>query len=373
MIKKTEEFDIKLHNDFFWININRNKSLKVKGSYKIKKNGDILSDIDIQCNVYFNEKLLQILYNVINKNKSKNSPFTFIHLIVGKYKEFILPWILDNEGECYYNVEKTKDWVSTIKKEKLVPELIIKYIEEKLFSSNITISNLIDIEYKLYLYSDILWEQTDILKGYKDVRGIRYNLLDEIKTEIPVMEFIYKYENEYINIDFALFDHNFIIIPENKLYPYYTNNFYKIMKVFRWKLKPEYKEEYFLTMKKSEELISIKYQIDTIQNILLHNSKRYGQNKINMDLLLNKMYNNLYINLINIGIEKKSLSLDEISDELDEKINVIFKDNIYYYLDKLINKEDSIQIIKKILIGKKAQKPISQQQLLESKNSCPFF
>jgi hypothetical protein len=142
------------------------------------------------------------------------------------------------------------------------------------------------------------------------------------------------------------------------------------MKVFRWKLKPEYKEEYFLTMKKSEELISIKYQIDTIQNILLHNSKRYGQNKINMDLLLNKMYNNLYIN---IGIEKKSLSLDEISDELDDKINVIFKDNIYYYLDKLINKEDSIQIIKQILIGKKAQKPIYQQQLLESKNSCPFF
>jgi len=342
MITKSLEFDEKLKCDLQWVNINKNKEPKMKGSYKIKENGDILSDIDIEINVYFNQNLLKIIHNIIIKNKNNSSPFTFIHLIVGKYIEFKLPWILDNEGGIYYDQEKTKQWFFNIK--ELVPVKLSDCIEKKIFSSEISIKELIDIENSLFEYSNILWEQNDILKGYKYVRGILYNLLDEMKLEIPVMEYVYCYNNQYINVDVALYDRRYKVEPYGKMYKYYTNNSYKIMKIFRWKIDPLYKEEYFDTMKKVEVFVSLKYQINTIEKILLHHSKRQLKEKIKMEFILNNMYDNLNIS---------DISLDKLSVKLDNDINCILQDSVEYYLNKLSDKNDILEIKNFLILGKK--------------------
>ena len=370
MIIKNIEFDKQLYYDLQWININKNKPLKIKGSYIVKKYGDILSDIDIQANIYFTPSLLKVLYNIIKKNSCDRSPFTFIHLIVGKYKEFNLPWKIDNDCEYYYNIEKTKQWFLSLQRQQLVPILLLKFIYIKLFSTKIKISNLIDVEKALYIYSGILWEKQDILNGYKYVRGIRYILLEEMKYETPVIEYLYSYKDTYINIDFALVDRMFISTPTDKSYAYYTNDFYKIMKTFRWKLKPQYKQEYLNTMKKVEVFIAIKYKINTIQTILSHHSKRYGKDKIIMELKFNKLLNNLHIDLHNVNflLENKPHFLNEINDKIQEYVNDKLKNNIIYYVDKLSNKDDIKKLNNFLIIGVKSQQPISQKKLEDCSN-----
>ena len=371
MIVKSTEFDNKLTIDLHWLNINRKVPLKIKGSYIVKSDGDILSDIDIQATAFFNENILKIINKVIDKNKNKNSPFTFIHMIVGKYEEFKLPWLIDNEGGCYYNVYKTKNWFLNFKEQNLVPESILNIVEENLFASKISINNLINVEFILYKYSDILWTQYDIYRGYKIIRGRKYILLEEMKTESPVMEFVYGYNKEYINIDFALFDRRYRAEPIGKMYPYYSNNFYKIMKLFRWKIDSGSKKEYFETMKKVEMFIAVKYQIDTIENIQLH---IHEHDKIHFTL--KNIYKNLSQNLHKIGLKPGTRGLEYINNILDSRINDVLKDSVYYFLTK-VSCEDEREKMKKFLaLGMESQKKVSQEEL-EKRSSkgilCPFF
>ena len=364
MIVKSVEFDKKLHDDLNWIKVNAHKPVRIKGSYTIKKMGDILSDIDIQASVYFTPNLLKIIHNIIQKNRYKNNPFTFIHMIVGKYKEFTFPWLIDNEGGCYYSIQSTKKWFSTLKKHNLVPNSVLDFIAIKLFSKTIKISDLIDVENVLYKYSGILWEEDDIIHRYKYVRGVRYDLLEEMTYETPVMEYLYSYMNEYINIDFALVDTKHMVMPRTKLYPYYTNNYYKIMKTFRWKLKHEYTEEYLNTMKKVEVFIAIKYKISTIQTILLH---RHGKIK------LDKLYTNLYDNLSYLFKENKRISLEDADKKIDYLINDILKDKVNYYLDKVAKKDERRKILFFLLRGIESQKPISHSDLEKNGMLFPYF
>jgi hypothetical protein len=211
MITKTTEFMRDFENDLKWININKSKPLIFKGSYTVKELGDILSDIDIQANVSYNSRLLSIVSNIIKKNNSNQSPFTFLQLIVGKYEEFIFPWYIYNDGKCYYNTEKTRIWYNNLIEKKILPKTLETYVYSKLFSNNIQISNLIEVENSLHLYANIIWTENDIIKGYKHVRGINYDLISIVKKEIPVLEYIYTYKL-IINIKFLLVEDLILII-----------------------------------------------------------------------------------------------------------------------------------------------------------------
>jgi hypothetical protein len=322
MIIKTPEFEAKLYNDLQWININRKIPLIFKGSYKIKIYGDVLTDIDIQCNVHYTQSLFSIIHNIINKNRNNLSPFTFLRMVVGKYEEFKLPWVIDNNGGLSFNVENAKKWLSNIKEKKLVSKIIVEEMEKKLCDSNILTRYLIEIEKELLPYSDIVWEQKDILKGYKLVRGIVYNLMLEMKSTTPVIEYLYRYNNQFINIDFALVDKNFLLEPSRKMYCFYTNDVYKIMKKFRWKLKAEYRDEYLKLMKKVDPFISIKYQVNTIKNLPSNLS-------IIKDIMISNVQNDISFVL------EQNVCFEEIDNELEKRIEEILKDKVEYYLDKM--------------------------------------
>ena len=371
LIEKSINFDQKFHNDLKWINTNKNRPLRIKGSYKIKEDGDILSDIDVESFVRYNETLLKIIYNIINKNKNHESPFTFIHLIVGKYKEFVLPWNIDNIGGCEYDREKVTSWFFEFASKNLVPTNILENIQKKIFSHEIKLSNLIEIENDLYFYSDIIWTPNDIRKGFKIIRNIRYDLLTEMKNETPVMEYIYKYGYRYINVDFALTDRNYRSEPTSKMHPFYTNNWYKIMKLFRWKLYNKDKQEYLSTMKQVEKIIAIIYQINTIENILFHNNTRYLNERINMNILVNKIEDNLSDDLIAIGIN----DMNNINEKLHTKINDILKYSIEYFSEKLKIKDKKL-FKKYIKRGIQSQIPVTPNIINIRKSigiKCPFF
>jgi hypothetical protein len=365
MITKTTEFMRDFENDLNWININKSKPLIFKGSYTVKELGDILSDIDIQANVSYNSRLLSIVSNIIKKNNSNQSPFTFLQLIVGKYEEFIFPWYIYNDGKCYYNTEKTRIWYNNLIEKKILPKTLETYVYSKLFSNNIQISNLIEVENSLHLYANIIWTENDIIKGYKYVRGINYDLISIVKKEIPVLEYIYTYNNNFINIDFALIDYKYKIPISGRLNSYYTSDYYKIMKSYRWKIEKVYQTEYLQTMKTIETDISKIYLMNTFQNII--NIQKINNN-IKIKFISKKFKEILQKNNIN------EINIDKEKSDIDFNIKKKLKNSVFLYTN-MLSSENKDKILPLLLRMQESELLIPQETIKnrEEKYICPFF
>jgi hypothetical protein len=367
MIVKTKEFDRRFNQDLYWIEINRRLPLQDKGSYKIKEWGDIVTDIDLQARVYFSPKLIDIISSVLYKNRGNRSPFTFVHLTVGMCKGFELPWGIDDNGGCDYDPKRAMVWYNNFTNSKLVPSYILNYIQEKLFSDNMKIRNLIDIENALQPYSEIVWSEDDIRRGFVDIRDNRYYLLDAMKTETPVLEYVYYYQGKYVAIDVGLVDKKFAVPPSGEMYRYYMDDWYKVMKTFRWKLTEGDRVNYFQTMNTITQMIAMKYQIGFIEKL--------GKEKVlhprDFDTLLYSMYKQLD----QMGINHKGIKLSEICNYLYEQVNDTLKSSVLFYANKL----DSVakeKILQRLERGVESQIPSTQEQLVARRKvgiQCPFF
>ena len=260
MLIKTRDFESKLIYDLKQLT---NNQFTIKGSYKIKEFGSYITDIDVETNIVFNKDVFSKFINKIEKTRT----FIFIQLSLGFKKQYELPWKIDNNGGCNYDPKNVTVWYEKFKKMKLVPDNIYKYIEEKLFGDNISIKNLIDIENELHQYSEIIWRQDDIKRGYVYYLDTKYDLLDMISIEQPVLELLYHYKGDFCLIDLALNDKNYIYEFSNDMYKYYTKDWYKIMKLFRWKIKKEYQAEYKQIMKTIDIFIAIYNKIILIEKV----------------------------------------------------------------------------------------------------------
>lgn len=352
MIIKTEEFNTQFIKDIKLITINNKRPLQIKGSYKIKNVGSYISDIDLQAYVRFNPQLLNIIHNIIVKN-NYHQKFIFIQLVCGIYNEFELPWKIDDIGGCIYDHDKTLEWFEQFKTKNLVPPNIIKTITDKLKIDSLTIKNLIDIEFLLKPYSQIVWKTTDIKNGIITKRNITYYLIHEIKKKTPVLEFLYKFKNNFISVDLALVDHNYKIVPQKQIYKFYTNDWYKILKTYRWKLENEDKIHYNAIMKEVEFLIAVQYQIYLLNRIKKHQL---------LDRYIQKIEQN-----INTELSKINASFSYTNNKLTSLINDKLEYYVIFFQDKLPQyfKED---------IYIKLQRGIDSQNVIYKKEKkCPFF
>lgn len=358
---KTKDFDQKFNHDIDWITLNRRLPLWQKGSYKVKEFGDFVTDIDLTARVYFNAQLINIISGVLRKNQDVRSPFTFIHMSVGKYDGYDVPWSIDDKGGCDFDPVKAKTWFDNFKISGLVFPSTLEYIDNKLFASKMTIQNLIDIENILHPYAEIVWYENDIRRGFVMNKNKRYNLLDEMKTETPVLEYVYTYGDEYVAIDVGLVDRNFVVPPSGKMYSYYTEDWYKIMKSFRWKLPEEDKPTYFDVMNTITLLIVLKYQIGLIEKL--------EKSKV---LPVKNLINNTYTQLYNLGINFHGKTLRQIDEYLYEQVNKKLKDSVMHYATKL----KSTEILLHLARGVDAQIPTTQEEIKLRRSvgvKCPFF
>ena len=368
MLIKTPEFESTFLDDINFITINRKVPLQIKGSYKIKQYQEPITDIDLQALVYYNDILPRIIYNIINKNNTNtNSPFTFIQLGVGRYKGFELPWTIDNNGGCNYNPQKVKEWFSKFSSKNLVPSSVIDYIKDKLFGESITIRNLINIENALLPYSEIKWSPEDINRGFIDKNGERYFLLDAFQTETPVLEYIYRYKDSIIPIDVGLVDKRHKTEQIDAMYKHYTQNWYKILKNYRWKVKPEFQSELLKKTGEVNNLIAINYQIE-----LLSRLEKIPQ--ISSDIKTS-LKNSIIKDLKQIGFFFDENNLSDTERKIEDQINNKLEKYVQEFIPMLDNKYKST-IIKQIERGEEAQNPV-KQQILNSRHDvgirCPFF
>jgi hypothetical protein len=368
MIIKTKEFDRKFSHDIDWITINRRLPLWQKGSYKVTEFGYPITDIDLQARVHFNPRLLRIISNVLDKNRSTRSPFSFIHMSVGKYDGYSVPWNIDDKGGCDYDPKNVIKWFDEFKMKGLVQDSTLYYIKKKLFSRNMLIRNLIDVENILHPYEEIVWSRNDIERGYITQGGTKYMLSDAMQTETPVLEFAYYHRNnEYIPVDVGLVDKKFAVPPSGKMYRYYTNDWYKIMKTFRWKLPEDERKEYFIFLNNINSLIALKYQVGLIEK--LTRGRVFNRDR------LDAMRTRVYRSLENLLIPYKGISMVDIGLFLYERVNNVLKNHVSYFAKKL-KKEDRKSIMYGLKRGIESQIPTTIGKLAARRKGgikCPFF
>lgn len=368
VVFKTKKNTDKFFNDLRWITINKKRPLRLSGSFRTKEYGDVITDIDLTAFVRYNSKLLDIIRNILYKNRTTCSPFTFLHMSIGSYVGYELPWSIDNKGGCDFELDKAKKWYEWFRYQNLVSQETLKYIKEKIFSPGVIIRDLIDIENILKPYSRIVWTEKDIQRGFIIHDEIRYNLLELFKTKTPVLKYIYHVENEkYILVDVGLVDKRINTPIYGKMYRYYTKEWYKILKSLRWKLDQKYTPLFFEVIKGVELLIALKYQLD-----LLIYAERVGVLPIE---LMHNILSNTIKELKRVGFIVNTRDKYYLSQMIYDKVNMILKDKILDFL-YLVSPETQNTFLSKLIRGTESYIPTSQEDLRKRRQSgikCPFF
>jgi hypothetical protein len=367
MLIKTREFDNKFNQEVKWITPDQKRSLWQKGSYKIKEWGEIVTDIDLQANVRFDSSLIDILSRMLYNLRVKHSPFIFIRMAVGRYKGYKLPWVINDKGSCDFNLNKAKAWFVWFKDHKMVPDRVLEYIREKLSAPELRISDLIDIENAIQPYAEINWLEDDIRRGFIQRSNTKYILLDEMKTETPVLEFAYQYgPMGYIGIDVGLVDKKYAVAPTDGMYRYYKQDWYKVMKGFRWKIPETEKADYFTRMNTINRLIALKYQMEFIQKLIkYHTLPKDITDKLEFVIHTELSYIRIY-----------GHDVDDLLKNITDDINIQLESFVTHFADMLADPEDRKEALMYLQRGKASLMPVSQDILVQrykAGNNCPFF
>lgn len=388
MISKTEHLIKQLEDNLWVITPDKNYPLKLKGSFKFKPENSLVTDIDFTAIVRYNKGLVEIALRKLLERVRKSPYFIFMDFSCGMYKDFIVPWKINSFG-CDFDYTVSIEWYNNLKNKNILKESDITKLDSILYSSEINIADLINIERILEPYYDIKWTEQDVYNGYKiDIydNTTKYDLLDLLKDErfYGVLKLLFVYYDTNKNIDYIPIDLRLIqgfdkTIEMQKLYPYYSNNWYKIMKSYKWKVLDEYKEEYTVS------LLKIDYQ-----NALLNRLKMYKKiikNKLLQPMYLSNFEFKLYdeinglANIIDNDLiknipDKPDISyINNIISLLTENINNQLENDVLYYRTKL-NKQDVIREdmnFSRILYSKKSSSIDELKKKRDLGILCPFY
>jgi hypothetical protein len=363
MLIKTEEFLKSFNTNINQIQISKHSPVYLKGSYKIKKIGSIITDIDLGEKIRPSPNVLKRIIQIINTSKN----FIFVKMECGTYNEFITPWTIGSEGGCEYNPEKARTWVYKIS--NIIDSETKDIITNLLFGEFISLKNLLKIKDLLLPYSEIVWNKQDIQNGFKIVRGIKYNLLELMLNYNTVIEYIYRYKvgthTEFCHVDFGC--DSVITKPPEILYQYYKDNKYKIFKSYKWYLKDEYRDKFTDVINSIESISGLLNRIELFNNVMRFKLLTINDRKY----LLNDCIQQSKLH----GFEFTKNNIDDILKKLSQKIENIVVTQIPIFRKKLKERFEPMLIYYE-MNSNIAEKAISQQELQKNIKygfKCPFF
>ena len=359
------------------------KNVNFIGSYPGKKYNEPISDIDVVQNVYINEKSINRFQQIIKKMSLSN--FKFIRFYCGIKENLRIPWTIDEKGNCNFSLENTYRWVDNIR--SYIPDELYIYIHNQLIVQNsISMKDLIQIEKSMEPYTSLSWTEDNIINGYKDENGVRYNLLDTFqKNKMKnVIKILYVYtvkkangqdDTNYCFVDMSL---NWASINKETLYAYYLNENYKKFKGLKFHLPDEIKTMYRNELTKNIGNLNIIYSnLELINKVHKYNTNNRLISINNMNNLIQKFiyfasqYNfyidrtgSIFQQLKKAEIDIKKLIEDEC-EVLYEKYRKFVTNNYHLKLmlfNEIRAEEGSIKI-NKFIINKRVL----------SGNPCPFF
>lgn len=295
MLLKTESLEKYIYDNIWRISFRQPRTEEdakkmVIGSFAKMRYTMPVTDIDIKERVTFNEKWVEILKKIIRRNQYDTSPFYFLTLGCGKKKDFIPPWkfgpdgeypwgkkeqewILEDEkimfvpeGECVFNIHDARKWFDEFASKKLLAQNKLQEIHDILYGKSIRVNQIMNIDKILEENGEIYWTQEDILKGYKVLDDHKYDFLSTVKKNNVVIEYALKYKNYFIKVDFGMLGTKINRIPKY-INRYYTQDWYKIMKTFRYKLREEYVDSYKKLMEIVLDDTSLRYMIELLEDM----------------------------------------------------------------------------------------------------------
>lgn len=370
MLIKTVLFDKIFLSKLWQITINQKSPLILKGSYKFRPYGSFITDIDLTANVYFSDSLLSRINAILN-NIKKTNDFIFIHLNCGVYQDFILPWSFDMT-KCDYDPIKAKKWYEAFKEKKLIPQEMYTKIESLLFSEDMTIKNLIEIEKMLEPFSEIRWSQQEISKGVKsDSLGNTYNLLKLMSENVTVMRYLYRAEdqgNDVCSIDLGLVAVGKIPFKTGYMYSYYLQDWYKIFKNYKWVVDDDYKEEYMEVMRKIDMINALCNRIKLYIKLETYNILSPGYRQA--------IKTDIERNVAQINQEYLKLDMKEIYTILYNQIKSTVQQYVISFKNKIKPQHRAnfnLYYERGVIQG---SQPSTQSTLLSRRSkgfTCPFF
>jgi Trp operon repressor len=358
MLIKTENFVKKLNSRLYQYTFNRKNPLDLKGSFKTAK---YISDIDYTSYVYFNEKFIEILRNKLQRLKN----FRFINLNAGMDENLAVPWVIDPINGCDFDMEITLRWLAKIKK-RLSKETY-RSIRKILKKDKLRIGDLIDIQEILSPLNTIRWDISDIMRGFKIIDGKKYNILEELKNdqEGSVLNSIYIDGQNIVSVDIGLVDKRYRHPIWNRMYKYYTSDWYKILKSYKKLISKDYEKEYYDVIKTMEYRNALKAQVDLLQTLLKYRPVSDDQ--------IAYVAERLSKDLHTVGIGNTNLT--KVSESLNEQLNAMAYPYVDYFLDKLTN-SGKITAMHRLRLIVLTKDPVSKNTLISRRKNgikCPFL
>ena len=387
MLIKTPRFDSVLLNNLWMITINKNKPLILKGSYKLKDYGSIITDIDFQSMVYFSDSLIDRLLSIFDtiRNPYKYGDyqkFYFMNFKCGIYDGFELPWKITPNGGCEFDPEKVDTWFDNFKKQNLVPKEIIDYMGKRLNGKEISLKDLSEIELKLESYMYIIWTEEDIKRRYIEKNNKRYDIIDQMKkSSLCVIKYLYRYN--YIDettgksiTDFCLVDLGMVGIDHKKnpffqqMHFYYAEDWYKVFKSYKFFVEDEYKEDYKNVMKGLEIYSALYNRVKMISKIIKYNLLPREKN------LILFLMDDCRFYMDKIGMDYKGKRPEELDHLLYDMMRNYTKQYLDFFRSKIKpNKklEYNVYYDRGIYATNKKLSKDDLKKRYNEGNHCPFF
>ena len=367
---KTPEFERKLEQKIYQYTFDRNNPPVLLGSFKYT---NYISDIDFSLFIRFNHTFIKILIHKLQNLKD----FKFLYLNAGIDQRYKLPWLINYEPgppfgleseTCNFDLYKTNEWFESLVQKNILHPDTYKQIYNILNKGSLILGDLIDIQDIIYEYSSIKWFLPDIIKGSKNVGGVTYILLDELKKEEgPVLNSIYIDGDKVVSVDIGLVDKKYKKPIWSRMYKYYTKNCYKILKSYKKLISKDFEQEYRNLIKTMELDNSILAQLNLFESIQKYNAFPINSNIINI------LYNNIKQNLLSIGINMSNLKDDKT--KLVDRLNTKAEPYVDYFLDELTN-TSRITTYMKLRLIELSQIKTNINVLIDRTSKgikCPFF
>jgi hypothetical protein len=359
MLIKTEKLVQTIDQHLYEYTFNKNSPLMLKGSFKYIT---YVSDVDYTANVRFNPTFIKILINKLLKLRH----FKFLYLSAGIIDEFKVPWVIYPDWGCNFDIIQTRKWLDEFKDKNCVPPDIYDKIYDILTKENLLLGDLIDVQDILKKYGRIRWFLPDILRGYKIINKRKYILLDELKSDDgPVINNIYIYGKDVISIDIGLTDNRYKQPYWSRLYKYYTQNWYKILKLYRKLISKDYEEEYKKVMKTMEYDNALISQVNLLKTLMKYKPLHAEY--------ISYTAQDLQKNLEKVNIYTKNLS--EVNSILVKKLNDKAKPYVDYFFD-LLTYSGKRKLIPELRLIEISKNPTNKEELVSRRKDgikCPFF
>lgn len=227
------------------------QTVKFFGSYFTKNYGKNITDIDVILVVKsINDDRIFLRLPQIFRNLDRTN-FKFIRFYCGYIQGLEPPWIIGDEGDCQFDIDKVDKWVDSI---RLTHPNVYQKVKPYLDKKTVSMMDLLKADSAIESSISLVWSKEEIIQGYKVYNGVRYNLREVMRSyrRWRVMKFMYKYKDTY-----CLVDLNFVAkdgsLPHSSgdYATYYVNDRYKKFKYLKKMLGKEDREMYLADTKEA--------------------------------------------------------------------------------------------------------------------------